>query len=91
MTAVLNSAIVALALLPDLLDGEAGMDRVADDGGLEKAAALFDEHETLDALAGVRGAKRSHADHQQAMRQGFAEAGGPRIFDVVVNWVNDRP
>ena len=32
----LESAIVALALLPDFLDGEAGMDRVADDGGLRK-------------------------------------------------------
>ena len=64
------------------------MDRVADNCRLEKAAALFDEHETLDALAGTRGAERGHADHQQAMSQRFAEAGAPRIFDVVMDRVN---
>jgi hypothetical protein len=37
----LEPAIVAFALLPDIFHGEAGMDRVADNSGFEKAAALF--------------------------------------------------
>src|SRR5688572_19515467 len=84
----LESAKVTFAFLPDVIDGEAGMDRVADNRWLEKAAALFDEHETLDALASVRGSERSHTDHKQAMSQRFTEAGVSRVLDVVVDGVN---
>jgi hypothetical protein len=64
----LEPAIIALALLPNPFDDEAGPDGVADDSWLQKAAALFDEDKTFDPLAGVGGAKRRHPDQQQAVR-----------------------
>src|SRR5690242_19801381 len=81
----LDPAEMALAVLPHFLDRETRVNGVSDDSWLEEIAALFNEHEALNALAGVGRAQRGHPDHEQAVRQRLAEAGLLCILDVVVD------
>jgi hypothetical protein len=81
----LNATEVAFALLPYFLDDKARLDRITDNGWLQKPATLFHKDKAFEPISGIRRTKRGKTGQQETVRERLPEPGLLGVFDVIVD------